>query len=274
MIIEFFGAPGAGKTTLASALAGRLRERGHMVEIISSLGYRPTEHRSGRLDASLRHRVGTTARRLILPMVDMLSRAGQLFANSREAREATAILRILPPKNLIWLLRMYQYILRSICAWQRARLTADIVVFDQGFVQAVYSLALVSRTVDEELIARALSAIPESDLLIRLDAPREILASRLADRRSRQSKVERLLEFDLKTTLESVPIIDHLHELLLKRGRPVIRLDSLDQASLCDAVAKIGREVQARLDAEPAAPLGTCRRAERDRPLDDWCRHA
>jgi adenylate kinase family enzyme len=41
MIIELFGPPGAGKTTFARALAARLRERGHTVDLI--LSQRPAE---------------------------------------------------------------------------------------------------------------------------------------------------------------------------------------------------------------------------------------
>ncbi len=248
MIIELFGPPGVGKTTFACALASRLRERGRVVKLV--LSYRPTEHPVDPLQDPARHRATAAARRLIRPVVELLAMSGHLFGNSHAVNTAANLMRILPPKDIIWSIRLRQYILRLSRSWHRASPASDIVLFDQGFVQAVCSLALLGRAADGKLIALALDSIPKSDFLIRLDAPREILEARLAARQRLQSRSEQLFELDLKTNLESVRITDHLHELLQKRGRPVTRVNSADQRSLCEAMERIEREVTARLGTE------------------------
>ncbi len=253
MIIELFGPPGVGKTTLACALAEHLRERGQAVALISSLNYRPTDDARKRSRDSIRH-LGVAARRLMVPLFETISQTVHLLAAPHDTSTGMNVLRILQPRNFLWSIRMHQYILRLTCAWQRALLPRQTVVVDQGFVQAVYSLALLGRVVDEGLIALALDSIPKSDLLIRLTAPREILEARLAKRERLQSAIERLLEFDPKTNVASVTVIDRLQDLLLKRGWSVTCVNSLDETSLCEAVARIEAEVLARFSSELGAP--------------------
>lgn len=251
MIIELFGAPGVGKTTFACALTARLRERGYVVEPM--LSYRPIE-RPPSPDHLLKGRVHQQAagavRRLIRPAVEMLAMAGHLFARSQMTTTAVDVMTILPPKSIVWSIRLRQYILRLSRSWSQASLASHIVIFDQGFVQAVCTLVLLSRASDRNLIALALDSIPKGDLLIRLHAPQRILEVRLGERQRLQSRMEKLLELDMKTNLESVRVIDHLHELLQKRGQFVTCVKSVDQRSLHEAVARIESEVTTRLSAE------------------------
>jgi hypothetical protein len=80
-------------------------------------------------------------------------------------------------------------------------------------------------------------------LLIRLEAPLELLRARLHDRRRLHSTIEQLFEPDLKTSLASIPMIDRLHNLLQQRGRSVLSASSLDQRSLGESVNMIEKEV-------------------------------
>jgi hypothetical protein len=95
-------------------------------------------------------------------------------------------------------------------------------------------------------IADALDYVPKSDLLIRLEAPLELLKARLHDRWRLQGTVEQLFESDLKTSLASIPMIDRLHNLLLQRGRSVLSASSLDQRSLGESLNMIEKEVIGR----------------------------
>jgi RecA/RadA recombinase len=247
MIIELFGPPGAGKTTFARALSARLRERGHLAEL--KLSFRPTEglpaldpcgDAAGRFQNVVIHRLSR-------PLGEMLTIVRHPFTNSRDVKTAVHLLRLLPPTNILASIKNGQYISRLSHAWYEKSRAAHVVLFDQGFVQAICSLALLAGAANEAPIASALDYAPISDLLIRLEAPLELLRIRLNDRRRLQSTIEQLLEPDLKTSLASISMIDRLHNLLLQRGRSVLSASSLDQRSLGESVNMIEKEVMKRL---------------------------
>lgn len=244
MIIELFGPPGAGKTTFARALAARLREHNYTVDLV--LSHRPAERvasENGRAEPSTGRKMSFTIRRLTRPLSDLLSMILQPRGISRDLGTALKLIKILPPSTTFSSLRLLQYMSRLSHAWFRTSNAGHIVLFDQAFVQAVCSLALLCSIADEALISYALDFIPEPDLLIHLDAPTEILEERLRDRHHLGSRIERLLELDLSTSLNSGAIIDLLHELLQRKGRDVVSTSSLDPASLATAVEQLERKI-------------------------------
>jgi hypothetical protein len=171
-------------------------------------------------------------------------------ANSLDVRTALALVMSLRPKSWVWSIRQGQYILRLSRARRVASRTKAIVVFDQGFIQAVSSLALLGRVPNETQVARALALAPKPDLWIRLDAPYELLEARLRERENRQSVIERLFELDLGRSLESGSIIDRVCAMLRMRGQSVVDATSIDQQSLHDSVEQIVR----RIDQKSHAP--------------------
>jgi thymidylate kinase len=246
MIIELFGPPGAGKTTFARALAARLREHGYTVDLI--LSHRPAERPTPETSPTpnLWPQISPAIRRLTRPFAEMLKMARKPFAFSHDARAALMLIRIMPPSGILWLLRLSQYLTRLSRAWFQSTNTNRIVLFDQAFVQAICSLALLCRAADESMISHALDQIPQPDLLVLLNAPTEIVEARLRDRERLASRMERLLELDLATSLRSMAIIDRVQRILRNKGRQIANAASLDQRSLQEAVDRLEKQIAAQ----------------------------
>lgn len=243
MIIELFGAPGSGKTTFARALAARLRERGQKADLVIS--YRPAERGpfgDSRAE-SPSHQSAAVVRRVARPLFEMLTLARHPVANSHDVATALNLIRVVPPKNVTWSIRLSQYISRLSHSWYQARKVDHVVLFDQAYIQAVCSLAVMSSGIDDTRLELALDCVPNPDLLIHLDAPLEVLSARLRERRRRQGPIERMLEFDVERSVDSRRIIDRLDALLCMRGQPVARASSLDSGTLNESLVRIERLV-------------------------------
>lgn len=237
MIVELFGPAGSGKTTFAHALQRRLQARGYAAKVV--LSYQPGVHSTpfdpGGLCYALQRVVGA--------MVRTAAFVFRPVNNADELRLTVRLVRILTPRSPIWLFRFSRYILTLSVAWRYSLGDREIVIFDQGFIQAVCSLSLFSGTMDSASLATALDLIPISDLAVSVNAAVPLLSQRLKDRLFNQSYMERLFEANSKTNLQSTPIISQVKRLLLGKQRSTLSIDMSDERCLHEAIIRVEREI-------------------------------
>jgi thymidylate kinase len=222
VVVEFCGLPGAGKSTLARAVVARLRLQGvPTVEVMAPIG--PDAGKAGRM---LRKALAV-ARGMGEPgLGEVVVAAAQRDGRDRLAR----------PANLL--------VVRH--ALRRARRRDPVAVMDQGPVQEWWSAALRARDREAVLAAAAADPAPEPDLLVRVDAPVEVLLERLAGRSVRQSRLEALDPAELRVVLDDGSfVLDRL------TGKPVhspgthrrrlIRVDGFDPAAVNLVIDEVGR---------------------------------
>ncbi|MGO4678049.1 hypothetical protein AB4Z40_34850 [Bosea sp. 2YAB26] len=224
MILEMFGPSAAGKTTMVSALTAHLRGLGYVVN----------------------PRIGVRAHPLRRGILKGLASA-RLLRSAGSAAGVAELFRILPPKELLWFVRLYWHLALLHHDWTAAQASDAITIFDQGMVQAVASLILLSGITDRDPVARALDIVPKPDLLIRFEAPRPLLEARLRDRRQKIGPLQRYLEIDLQGSLDHVDHVDLISDMVSARGLPMIRISSIDAPSRNLSIDRITTEVQARM---------------------------
>jgi thymidylate kinase len=243
MIIELFGPPAAGKTTLARALATALEKNGFDVQLIVSP--RPAER--GPIQVETTRALSSYRTALTAPLsraAKLVSAAPVLLAGARSDQLTASLMDLLPLRTLLWSVRYRRYLSLLSRSWRMAASSDRIVIFDQGFLTALCSMALLARFVDRSVIVRGLALIPRPNLLIRLDAPREELEVRLRARIARQGAIERLFEFDLQTNLQQIETTNDVAHMLQEQGGRMMHVSSLDRRLLEKAVDRIAREAK------------------------------
>jgi hypothetical protein len=160
-----------------------------------------------------------------------------------------SVLRILPPKDRHWFVRMHWHLALLHREWSAAQSSNTITIFDQGWIQAVTSLVLLSGETDRQRVMRALDIVSRPDLLIRFEAPRELLEARLRNRRQNIGALQRLLEINLQDSLDHVNHVDLVSDLVSAAGLPMIRVSSVDADGFKLALGKITDAVLASMPA-------------------------
>jgi thymidylate kinase len=261
MIIELFGPPAAGKTTLAHALATALEENGYDVQLIASS--RPAERGTIEVETNRASSWCRTA------LGHPLSRAAKLFsaapvlvAAARSDELTASLMDLLPARTVWWSVRFRRFLFLLSRSWKTARISDRIVIFDQGFMTLLCSMALRARSVDRTVIMRGLALIPRPHLLVLLYAPTETLLTRLRARLGHQGAIERWFEFDLQTSLQQIGMTSELSQMLQQQGSHMLHVSSLDHRLLEIAVDQIVREIKLRRNNSahrfPCAEMEQC----------------
>ncbi|MGT2467069.1 AAA family ATPase [Mesorhizobium atlanticum] len=239
MIVELFGPPGSGKTTLAHVLAIRLREDGYRAEVVRS--YRPAI-RSGALDLGVLLFVSRIVSAIISTAGVICSRRN----GGSSLSQSLLMLRAMPPKKPIWRARIWQQILKLSHAWDRAKTAQDILIFDEGYVQAVGSLALLNGNADRSALETLLRDVPVADLTIRVLAPRAMVAARLRGRMEREPPAERLFEADFEVNMRSLSVFETISDILAVSGRDVVCAKTSSRRSTMKSTQVLERAIIAR----------------------------
>ncbi len=239
VIIELFGPAGSGKTTFAHALQRHLQVQGYIAKVM--LSYEPGVHHSP-LDPGgfwyALNRVATST-------IRTAAFACRPIDNAKGFRLTAKLIRILAPRNPIWLIRFSQYLMTLSHVWHQPYDARQIVIFDQGFIQLVSSLGQFSGVSDAEKLRSALALIPPSHLVVATNAAEPLLSKRLSDRLLKQSYMERLFEADCSANLQSIAIIEQVKSILLGSGRLILSVDTSDEGGLQEGVARVAREIAA-----------------------------
>lgn len=222
VIIELFGPPAAGKTTLARTLAAHLRRNGRPAQVI--LSFRPAEANEPPEGAPTATPPLAAMRRVARPALELLAGLGHLSRGSARSRIAAELLEVLPPATAVSSLRLRQYLTRLESSWRLAEQAQTTVIFDQGFVQGICSLVQCTRAASASAIEKAVALMPKADQWISIQAPRQLLQARLEARRNSQSWIERRFELDTQTSLGSIEILQMLESILQRRDARITRM--------------------------------------------------
>lgn len=229
MIIEFFGPPGSGKTTLSLTLADRLRARGLPASL--RLSARPgeavlTTDRRDNEEPSASFK--TAARRLIVPAYELIARTGGWSKASRDGRVARMLSQALPQGQILRSLRMRQHLLRLSNVWSQASSSPDIWIFDQAYIQAIASIAMLQPSMTDESIVALLQTAPQADIVFHVGAPINDLEIRLGRRHRNIGGLGRLSEETNVGLREHAALANRIEKLLQRLDRQVLALNSVD----------------------------------------------
>jgi thymidylate kinase len=267
MIVELFGPPAAGKTTLAHALATALEKNGCSVELIVSS--RPAERGPIQVESARAWARCRAALAAPLSRAVKLVSAVPILLGAQNDDITANLMDLLPPRTLLWSVRYRRYLSLLSSSWKSASTSDRIVIFDQGFFTALCSLALLAQSADRGTIERGLRLVPRPNLLIHLDAPRETLEARIRERLRRQGAVERLFEFDLQTNLEQIETTNEVAYMLQEQGAHMMHVSCLDRGLLEAAVDRVVREAKLWNEWIGHQPnRGTCLPVERRQGRD------
>ncbi|CCV06981.1 Exopolysaccharide biosynthesis protein (modular protein) [Mesorhizobium metallidurans STM 2683] len=240
MIIELFGPPGSGKRTFAHALARRLRDQGYNARVAP--GHVPRE-RGSSVDLGIFLAIFRILLAIFSTLKILLSPRGRI----KDLSTSLSMTRTIPPKNRIWRARLWQHILKLSRRWDEAKQSRDVVIFDQGYVQAVASLAMLNGAADKVALTKALSLAPTADFTLRVVAPRSIVETRLQQRLGHEAPAERLFEADFDTSMRAFGVFESLNDILADSDRKIIPVHTLNNRSSLEGIECVGHKIISKI---------------------------
>ncbi|MGX8012867.1 lipopolysaccharide biosynthesis protein [Mesorhizobium sp. ORM8.1] len=248
MIIELFGPPGAGKAVFAHALAHRLRGQGYATEVV--LSHKPSR-RARSVDLGIFM--------FVFRVFAAIFATAKLFIYTPDLIKyismASSMIKQIQPRKLIWKARIWQNIVNLSYRWDQARQSKEITIFDQGYVQAVASLAIFRGCADSISIARALKVTPAADFTFRVVLPRSAVEARLLERIRHEAPAERILEADFDANMRSFGVFQNIDDILVASGRKTVSVETLDDRSLSESVQRVSRKIISEIVHDRVIPM-------------------
>jgi energy-coupling factor transporter ATP-binding protein EcfA2 len=224
IIVELIGPSGSGKSTLARAIVAAFPE----ARLVASA--RPAEEPHGRFQLPP----------FMARAIKLVSLVPRPFGGLTEEDTAVRLmLSLLPTSRPLWRLRYWRYLTDLTTNLRREREAGGVTVLDQGFINAVGTLASLGRGVAKETLARALDMAPRPNLIVRIEAPRDVIAGRLRSRLGAQSPAERLFEPSIPETLRQIDVFRALGPIIDDSGIPSVQVLCPDRGALEKATATV-----------------------------------
>ncbi len=229
MIVELFGPPGSGKTTFSLALAARLGQHGASVN--SRLSLRPGEDGRSATAAGGTAPFVATSRRLLRPVKELALTAFRPTGSSETWIAADKLSSAHAGGRILRRFRMWQYLVRLGAGWSQAAKSNAIWIFDQAYLQAIVSIAVGNPHLADADLAALVELAPKSALIVRLETESDEIEARLVRRRAQFGPAGNLLEDWSGGVREQLAATARLGALLRASGRPMLSLNSRDDAS-------------------------------------------
>lgn len=240
MIIELFGPPGSGKRTFAHALAQRLRGQGYNARVAP--GHAPRE-RGSSVDLGLFLAIFRIISAIFATLKILLSPRGRI----KDLSTSLSMTRMIPPRKRIWRARLWQHILKLSRRWDEAKQSREVVIFDQGYVQAVASLAMLNGTADRAALAKALRLAPTADFTLRVVAPRSIVETRLRQRMKQEAPAERMFEADFDTSMRAFGVFQSMNDILVESDRIIVPIHTLNDQSSLEGIECVEQKIISKI---------------------------
>jgi AAA domain len=193
MIVELFGLPTSGKTTLATRLVARLTEAGIESRLVTA-------------------REPAQIARILQRLSKLRAMLCAFTFMPGSADAAWDLLVLFPQRDRLRTIRLWQDLIQMRELYASAAERAEVLVLDQGFLQALYSVAALSTSCSNESLAAALDKVPRSDLLVALDTSPAIIAERLRICRSHGQLADALAR-DKTALSASVELSDRIRRV-------------------------------------------------------------